>query len=829
MRRLRVCHVIHNTELGGTETMLLKLLQQLSDRHDMAVISLMGCGEIGRRIEALGIPVFAIQLAGSGRPRPDRLRLLYRRLRDFQPDVVQTWAYHADLVGGIAARLATEAVVVWNIRHATLDPQLDSRNVLRSARLCGGLSRWIPDHILLNAQSAVDVHAGVGYDITKMRVIPNGFDIDRFRPIADARRSIRKELQIAPDVPLIGMVGRFHPHKGQDIFVRAARRIAEKRPGAQFLMAGKLCDTSNGELVGWTKMAGVSHRCHLLGKRSDVPEILNAMDVYLLPSITEGMPNVVGEAMACGVPVVAADVGDAKYLLGDCGFVVPAGDVPAMADSVEAILSQTPEARNAAARASRQRIVDHYEIRSIAASYEATWHEMLQRRSHRKRQAVAGPHERPLPDWQRLSGIGPVRSNADNQTLVLNAFKAEISKNRRKLVHVTTVPMTLAFFLRGQIEFMASRGFEVHAVSSPGEMLDKLSDSESVTTHAVAISRRIQPLRDAVSAFRLYKLFRELRPDIVQVSTPKAALLGAFAAWAARVPIRIYQVRGFSSEGELGVMRLVYRMLEKLTASFSNGFLVNAQSLLQYGVSEKILYAGYVAGNGMSNGIDFQRFNRQNVRVADLRKWGGRLPHDAGPVIGYVGRLSRDKGIEDLWRAWQGLRQEFPGANLLLVGPIENGSTVSDECIASLRDDDRVIMTGLQLDVAPLYRAMDLFVYPSHGTEGFPNAPMEAAAMGLPVVSTRVVGCVDAVEENVTGKLVTPRSPVELEAAVAIYLHNAELRHRHGMAGRERVRDGFDPLRLWGDFHEYYLHLLRREGLEWTGTESSEPSFRRVA
>lgn len=831
MRRLKVCHVIHNTDLGGTETMLFKLLQQLSPRHDMAVISLMRCGEVGKRIEGLGIPVDALQLAANGRPRPDRLPKLYRRLRALQPDVVQTWAYHADLVGGLAARLATNAAVIWNIRHATLDPQLDSKNVLRSAWLCGKISRLIPDQILLNAQSAVDVHAAVGYDATKMRVVPNGFDVDRFRRLPGARQAIRKELQIAAEVPLIGMVGRFHPHKGQDLFVRVARRIAAKRPDAHFLMAGKRCDPRNAELVSWTKLAGVSDRCHLVGKRSDVPEILNALDVYLLPSITEGMPNVVGEAMACGVPVVAADVGDAKHLLGECGSVVPAGDVSAMADSVEATLSQTREARVAAAHLSRQRILDHYEITGIAKRYEATWLEMLQRRTDRQRQASAEPF---LPSWKATSLAVPGPADAspadvDQSMTVRQPFVSTSSPTRRKLVHVTTVPMTLAFFLRGQIEFMAAHGFDVHAVSSPGEMLDRLRETEPVTTHAVSISRRIHPLRDAASAISLYKLFRELRPDIVQVSTPKAALLGALSAWAARVPIRIYQVRGFSSEGERGGSRIVYRMLERVTASLCNGFLVNAESLLQYGLREKILRTGHVAGNGMSNGIDLQRFNRHSVRVADLCKWGDRWQHDAGPVIGYVGRLSRDKGIEDLWRAWQGLRQEFPKSSLLLVGPVENDSRISNECLSALREDARVIMTGLQSDVAPFYRAMDVFVYPSHGTEGFPNAPMEAAAMGIPVISTRVVGCVDAVAENVTGKLVTPRSPVELEAAIGMYLNNAELRHRHGMAARERVRQGFDPAELWGDFYEYYLHLLRREGLEWTSVEPPETPFRRAA
>jgi glycosyltransferase involved in cell wall biosynthesis len=200
-----------------------------------------------------------------------------------------------------------------------------------------------------------------------------------------------------------------------------------------------------------------------------------------------------------------------------------------------------------------------------------------------------------------------------------------------------------------------------------------------------------------------------------------------------------------------------------------------------------------------------------------------------GPVIGYIGRLTRDKGLEDLFQAWRVLREEFPASRLLLVGPWESENAVSQVCRDGLHGDDRVIMTGAQDDVASFYKTMDLFVFPSHGTEGFPNAPMEAAAMGLPVVATRVVGCVDAVADGVTGTVISPRAPGELETTLRMYLCNPDLRAGHGAAGRERIRTGFDPHDLWAEFRDYYFHLLRREGLPLPAQQPDSESLPKAA
>ena len=535
MKPLRVCHVIHNTEFGGTETMLCKIVSQLAPHHEMQVISLMRCGEIGERIRSIGVPVHAMNCVTNRKPRPDRLLGLFSTLRRFNPDVVQTWAYHADLCGGVAARLATKAAVLWNIRHATLDPQIDSKNVLRSASLCGRLSRWVPDRILLNANAAVAVHQQAGYDRQKMQVIANGFDVQHFKPLPKEHRDkIRQSLGISPNDLVLGMCGRFHPHKGQFQFVQTAIEVAKEWPNARFIMAGNRCDDSNQELAQLIESAGLSSRFGLLGSRSDMPEVLNAMDVYLLPSITEGMPNAIGEAMACGLPVVSTDVGDAKFLLGGCGTVVPINNIQAMAEAVSQFFQLNVGERARVGAAGRARIEDEFAMDVIAKQYEATWRETLDERLARTRGRKTTVEVPSIPQVTTSTGLSDSEALSSSPRATIPIGEARTLSGspkpaRPKLVHVTTIPMTQWFFLRGQNQFMLDSGFDVHAISSPGEHLDWLQERDGVTTHEVKISRQIEPARDVVAAHRLFLKFRELRPDIVQVSTPKAAF-----AWGDR-------------------------------------------------------------------------------------------------------------------------------------------------------------------------------------------------------------------------------------------------------------------------------------------------------
>lgn len=380
----------------------------------------------------------------------------------------------------------------------------------------------------------------------------------------------------------------------------------------------------------------------------------------------------------------------------------------------------------------------------------------------------------------------------------------------KTIVHITTIPMSLTF-LRGQVGYMKERGFEVHAVSSPGEDLDDFGSRERLPTHAVPMTRRISPLLDLVALARLRRLLRDLRPDIVHAHTPKAGFLGMMAAVLTGVPIRIYQMRGLPMLTARGPRRRLLRMTEKIACRCADAVLCNSHSIRGLVLEEDICSEekAKVLQNGSGNGVDaIGRFNpkrlARDVRLDTRRDLS--IPSDA-MVVGFVGRLVREKGIVELAEAWWLLRDDHPRLHLLLVGPFETQDRLTGDVLERLQRDDRVHLTGMDWDTPRLYATMDLVVLPTY-REGFPNVPLEAAAMSLPVVATRVTGCVDAVRDGITGILIEPRDAGELAIAIRSYLRDPELRRRHGEMGRRWVLQEFRQDRIWEDLFREYQDLL---------------------
>jgi glycosyltransferase involved in cell wall biosynthesis len=367
----RIVFIITGLSTGGAETMLLKLLERLDPRFEAHVISLSGLGEIGPRIQALGIQVDALGMRG-GLPSPLAFARLLRRLRALRPDVVHTWMYHADLLGGLAARCAGVSALAWCIRNSNLDPRLTKRSTRAVAFACALFSRWLPRGILVCSSVARQLHADLGYAADRMAVIPNGFDLARFRPDAQARLALRHELGLAGDALLIGMVGRFDPQKDHAGFFRAAGVLHARHPAAHFVLAGAGVDASNTMLMRAAESAGIRKVTHLLGLRSDMPRLMAALDLLVLSSaFGEAFPNVVGEAMACGVPCVVTDVGDSAWIVGDTGRVVLPGDNTALAQAMQDLLELPVQQRQALGVRARARVLEHFEIGQVVAQYEA--------------------------------------------------------------------------------------------------------------------------------------------------------------------------------------------------------------------------------------------------------------------------------------------------------------------------------------------------------------------------------------------------------------------------------------------------------------------------
>jgi glycosyltransferase involved in cell wall biosynthesis len=374
---MKIAHVIAGLSMGGAQMMLYKLLSRVDRTNfDSEVISLADVGPLDEKIRALGVPVRVLGMR-PGVPDPLALSRLARWWRQDPPDVVQTWMYHADLIGCLAAKLAGRIPVAWNIRHSNQNVEDDKRTTLWTIRACAWLSGWLPERIICCSEASRRVHIELGYAARDMVVIPNGFDLAAFKPDQAARLSLRRELAISEDTVLVGLVGRFNAQKDHNTFVQAAARLSAHLPAVHFLLCGDDITPANNQLVEWITASGIGARCHLLGRREDMPRLTAALDIATTTSAYgEGFPNVVGEAMACAVPCAVTDVGDSAVIVHDTGKVVPPRDPSAMAEAWRMLTMLGPEGRARLGLAARRRVEKHFNLPAIVTRYQRLYEEL---------------------------------------------------------------------------------------------------------------------------------------------------------------------------------------------------------------------------------------------------------------------------------------------------------------------------------------------------------------------------------------------------------------------------------------------------------------------
>lgn len=375
---ITVLHLITGLDTGGTEMMLYKLVERSDPaRFRHVVVSLAAVGPVGEKIAALGVPVHSLHMR-RGLPDPRSLIRLVAVTRRVRPDVVQTWLYHADLLGSLGAALSRPRVpVVWNIR-SSIDVDELGPVVAVVARLCARLSRF-PAAIVTNSDAARLLHGRLGYRPRQWVIIPNGFDAETFAPDLVARMAVRGELGLSEDTLVIGLVARYDPLKDHATFLRAAGLLGRKRQGPHFVLVGRDITRDNAALREEIAASNVGDRVHLLGERVDIPRLTAALDVATCSSYGESFPNIIGEAMACGVPCVVTDVGDAARIVGDTGRVVPPKDAVALAEAWQEMTELGPEGRRGLGRAARARVEERYSLATVVRQYEALYERLATR------------------------------------------------------------------------------------------------------------------------------------------------------------------------------------------------------------------------------------------------------------------------------------------------------------------------------------------------------------------------------------------------------------------------------------------------------------------
>lgn len=372
MKRVLILHLIVNLGSGGAERCLFNVaIGSDAATFEHTVISLMGDGVYGSRLRDAGVRVQTLGL-DRGQLSLTALLRIWRVVREIRPDVIQTWMSHADLIGGIVGKLC-HVPVIWNVRHGSLDAELNKRSSLLVVRACAAVSRVVPHSIVFCSEAASKLYAAHGYFARKILVIPNGVDTAYFAPDSAGRVAKRKELDIPGKSPVVGLIARYDRLKDHRTFVRASALVRQALPDAYFAMAGAGVTWENHELAGLIDSLGLRAQYRLLGQRGDVRELLSSLDVLCSSSISEGFPNVIAEAMACGVPCVATNVGESANIVGEAGSLVDAGSAPDLAAALLQQLRLDSRQKRQVSRDVIDRITNRFSLRSMIHRYEALY------------------------------------------------------------------------------------------------------------------------------------------------------------------------------------------------------------------------------------------------------------------------------------------------------------------------------------------------------------------------------------------------------------------------------------------------------------------------
>ncbi|MCD2258921.1 glycosyltransferase family 4 protein [Psychroserpens luteolus] len=379
----------------------------------------------------------------------------------------------------------------------------------------------------------------------------------------------------------------------------------------------------------------------------------------------------------------------------------------------------------------------------------------------------------------------------------------------QKIIRITTVPSSLRTLLKGQSRFMSDH-YDVIGVSGDGDALAEVRQNEGIKTHVVEMTRTITPLKDLKATYQLYKFFKSEKPFIVHTHTPKAGTLGMLAAKLARVPHRLHTIAGLPLLETKGTKRTLLDAVEKFTYSCSTKILPNSFGLEKiiienkYTTPEKLL----VIANGSSNGIDTKHYDTAHVSEetkTELRQELGISKDDI--VFIFIGRIVRDKGINELVNAFNRLSKKQLKCKLILVGPRENHlDPLLPETEVLIKENNQILAVGMQKDIRPYVAISDVLTFPSY-REGFPNVVLQCSCMYLPCIVSDINGCNEVIEDKVNGLVIPVKNELALENAMQFMIDNPKKRKDMINHTRSRILERYEQEFVWSEILKYYNSL----------------------
>ncbi|HEV7380780.1 MAG TPA: glycosyltransferase family 4 protein [Dyadobacter sp.] len=379
------------------------------------------------------------------------------------------------------------------------------------------------------------------------------------------------------------------------------------------------------------------------------------------------------------------------------------------------------------------------------------------------------------------------------------------------LLRISTETYSLRILLRNQLAYMGSKGINVVMASYPDQHVKELEQQEKASFYPLPLTRELTPFADAIALFHTVRLIRKIKPDIVHTHSPKAGIIGMLAAAICRVPVKIHTVAGLPLMEVTGPKRWLLNFVEKVVYGCADWVLPNSNQLRDFIIDSKLITDQRkitVIGKGSSNGVDMNYFtvtDELKQEIDSFKQEKGITQEHT--VLGFVGRLAFYKGINELIGAFEKIQAQKSNLKLLLIGAYEDLNPLEETTLEKIRTNPDIIAVGHQKDIRKFLAAIDIFVFPSY-REGFPQALMQASAIGLPSIATNINGCNEIIEDNQTGILIEPKNEGAIVEACVKLLNDADLRVEMGRKARKNISENYEQRKLWNNIYDFYQSQL---------------------